>query len=114
MNSFASWSFHEQRAGNVYGTVRGIRVVTTSTAPHIAKQRNLQPLLLEVVRQMMQNLETSPREWGDPYRNFRALQTVRYGKTIMAAGLRITHVVHDTEPIVWITSIRPLFGSPFT
>ena len=80
----------------------------------IAKQRNLQPLLLEVVRQMMQNLETSPREWGDPYRNFRALQTVRYGKTIMAAGLRITYVVHDTEPIVWITSIRPLFGSPFT
>ena len=70
---------------------------------HLAVQRKLQPLLLEVVRQMIVNLETTPREWGDPYINYRALKAVGYGKTIAAAGLRIGYAVHDTERIVWIS-----------
>jgi hypothetical protein len=55
----------------------------------IAQERKLEPLLQEVFVQMMANLETRPREWGDPYRNYRSLNAVGYGKTILEAGLRI-------------------------
>ena len=80
----------------------------------VAEQRNLVPVLLEVMSQVIENLEKNPREWGDPYNNYPALGAVGYGKTILSAGLRIGYAVHDTERIVWITSFRPLFGSPFT
>ena len=79
----------------------------------IAEQRNLQPLLVEVLRQVLEHLETNPREWGDPFVNYRAYHAVAYGKTIAAAGLRIAYAIHDSKPLVWITALRPLFGSPF-
>jgi hypothetical protein len=61
----------------------------------------------------MQNLETCPREWGDPYHNYRELQAVGYGKTIPSAELRIEYAVHVSEPLVWLSEVRPLSGSPF-
>lgn len=79
----------------------------------IAEQRNLEPVLFEVMSQVIENLESNPREWGDPYNNYRALCAVGYGKTISSAGLRIGYAVHDTELLVWINSVRTLFGSPF-
>jgi hypothetical protein len=62
---------------------------------------------------MMENLETQPKEWGDPYINYRGLNAIAYGKTILPAQLRIEYTVHNSEPIVWISAIIPLPESPF-
>jgi hypothetical protein len=79
----------------------------------IAEQRGLQSLLTDLLRQVSDNLQSQPRDWGDPYTNYRVLKAVGYGKTILPVRLRVEYVVHDTEQIVWIRSLRPLFGSPF-
>lgn len=78
-----------------------------------AEQRGLRPLLLEVLRQVIENLEARPREWGDPYIYYRALNAVGYGRTILPARLRVGYAVHDTEPLIWISAVVPLPGSPF-
>ena len=78
----------------------------------LAESRDLQSLLLEVIREMSDRLRRDPREWGDPYRNYRGLHAVGYGRTIQEAGIRIEYAVHDTESIVWVFSIRALPGSP--
>jgi len=78
-----------------------------------AEQRGLRPLLLEVLRHLMENLETRPRDWGDPYINYHTLNAVGYGRTIVRAGLRVGYAVHETEPVVWVTAVKVLFGSPF-
>ena len=78
-----------------------------------AERHDLRMLLTESLRQIIENLETQPREWGDPYFNFRALDAVAYGKTIAYADLRIVYAVHNTEPLVWLSVVRPLPESPF-
>ena len=79
-----------------------------------AERRALRPLLAEVFRLLVENLETQPRDWGDPYHNYRDLNAVGYGKTITPGGLRVEYAVHDTRPHVWLTRVRPLSGSPFS
>jgi hypothetical protein len=69
--------------------------------------------MIEVIRKIKENLESRPREWGDPYTNYRGLKAVGYGRTILPARLRIEYTVHEVEPLVWISSIKPLPGSPF-
>jgi hypothetical protein len=36
----------------------------------MAEQRDLRTLLIEVLRQIAEHLETHPRDWGDPYINY--------------------------------------------
>ena len=79
----------------------------------LAQQRGLRPLLISALRQIRENLEFRPRDWGDPYVNYRGLDAVGYGRTIIPAGLRLEYVVHNTEPRVWMHAVRPLPGSPF-
>ena len=79
-----------------------------------ASERGLRPLLREVVHQMIERLETEPRDWCDPYNNYHSLNAVGYGRTIVEAGIRVGYAVHDTVPVVWITSVIPLVDSPFT
>jgi hypothetical protein len=79
----------------------------------IAQQRGLRTLLIEVLRQTLENLETRPRDWGDPYINYRGLNAVGYGRTILPAQLRVEYAVHNTEPLVWLSALIPLPGSPF-
>jgi hypothetical protein len=79
----------------------------------IADQRGLRALLLGALREMRERLQSNPREWGDPYKNYPSLNAVRYGRTILPAQLRVSYSVHDTERIVWISSLRALHDSPF-
>ncbi len=78
-----------------------------------AEQLDLRGLLIEVLREMMENLETRPREWGDPYINYRNLNAVGYGCTLNTARLRIAYAVHNMEPLVWLSRVTPLTDSPF-
>lgn len=78
-----------------------------------ARQRGLRTLLAEALREIVEHLQTRPREWGDPYTNYRGLNAVGYEQTILPAGLRVKYAVHETEPVVWLSMIRPLSGSPF-
>jgi hypothetical protein len=79
----------------------------------IAEDRGLRRLLAEVLQDILENLETQPRDWGDPYVNYRALNAVGYGRSIQSPGIRVEYTVHDSEANVWITSITALSGSPF-
>jgi hypothetical protein len=79
----------------------------------LADRFGLRRILSQVVRELLENLETQPREWGDPYSNFPALSAVGYGKTMTPTRLRITYSVHNTERLVWVSGIRALEGSPF-
>lgn len=78
-----------------------------------AEEVGLRELYLDVLRLILECLETQPREWGDPYENYRGLNAVRYGRTVLPANIRVKYTVHNTEPLVWITSIVALPGSPF-
>jgi hypothetical protein len=79
-----------------------------------AERHDLRTLLAETLRSIIENLETQPREWGDPYFNYRALNAVAYGKTIAFADLRVVYAVHATELLVWLSVVRPLPTSPFS
>lgn len=50
--------FTVQLAGQALAEVEGLAA--------IAAERGLRPVLAEILRVMMVNLETQPREWGDP------------------------------------------------
>jgi hypothetical protein len=79
----------------------------------LAESRGLRTLLVEVLRQMSENLKHHPREWGDPYRNYRGLDAVAYEKTILPARIRVKYAVHNSKPLVWVSALVPLAGSPF-
>ena len=78
-----------------------------------AEQRQVRALMIDVGRQMLDQLRTRPREWGDPYSNYRGLNAVGYGRTTIEAGIRVEYAVHDAERLVWISALRALPGSPF-
>jgi hypothetical protein len=79
----------------------------------LADRFELRRMLSQVVREIPENLERQPQEWGDPYSNFPALNAIGYGKTMTPTRLRITYSVHNTERLVWASGIRALEGSPF-
>lgn len=79
----------------------------------IAANRGLRPVFAEILRMMMANLETQPREWGDPYNNYPTLNAVSYERTVLPALVRVGYAVHNTEPLVWISTLRTIMGSPF-
>lgn len=78
-----------------------------------AEQRGLRTLLIEVLREVFENLETRPRDWGDPYKNYRGLKAVGYGRTLFPTWIHVEYAVHETEPLVWLSGIRSLSDSPF-
>lgn len=79
----------------------------------LAETRGLRTLLIEVLRQITENLKHHPRAWGDPYRNYLGLDTVVYEKTILPARIRVKYAVHNTKPFVWVSALVPLPGSLF-
>ncbi len=79
----------------------------------VAEQRGLRELLKEVLNEILIHLETHPFEWGDPYTNYRGLNAVGYEVTLGTSSLRIAYAVHNTQPVVWVSRIIPLSGSPF-
>src|SRR5262249_9185604 len=70
-----------------------------------AEQLGLGELLATVYAQIIQTLETRPREWGDPYTNYRGLNATGYGATLLPAGIRVEYAVHNTNPFVWISKL---------
>ena|SRR6266540_4243043 len=78
-----------------------------------AEQRDLRELLSAVFRHVIQTLETSPREWGDPFRNYHGLNATGYQRAILPARLWIEYAVHNVDPVVWISRLIALEGSLF-
>ncbi|MBP3957757.1 hypothetical protein J8F10_21100 [Gemmata sp. G18] len=78
-----------------------------------AEQLDLRALLAAVYWQIIQSLETRPREWGDPFHNYRALDATSYSRAILPAGISVEYAVHNTKPLVWISKLIVLEGSPF-
>jgi hypothetical protein len=65
-----------------------------------AEQLALRDLLASVYRQIIEELETRPREWGDPFHNYRGLNATAYQRAILPAGLcRIRRSQHRSSRV---------------
>lgn len=78
-----------------------------------AERLGLQELLAVVYRHVIDTLETRPREWGDPDRDYHGLDATGYHKALLPAGLWVEYAVHNTEPLVWVSKLIILEGSSF-
>jgi hypothetical protein len=78
-----------------------------------AERLDLRGLLADVYRNIIQALETRPRDWGDPFLNYRGLNATGYQRGIFPAGLWLEYAVHNTDAVVWISKLVVLEGSPF-
>lgn len=78
-----------------------------------AEQLGLEELLAATYGQIIQTLETWPREWGDPSHNYRGLNATAYQRAIAPAGICVVYAVHNAEPVVWIYQLVVLEDSPF-
>ncbi len=78
-----------------------------------AELLDLRELLATVYRQIIETLQTRPREWGDPAHNYRGLDATGYQRAILPAGLWVEYAVHNTDSVVWISKIIVLEDSPF-
>jgi hypothetical protein len=63
-------------------------------------------LLAETRRQ----LESRPREWGDPNYRFHGLGAVSYLR--VEGWFRIVYAVDETRPVVFLREVEPLPGHP--
>ncbi len=78
-----------------------------------AEQLGLRDALALAYRLIIGTLKTRPREWGDPFRNYRGLNTTAYQHAVTPAGICVVYAVHNVEPVVWIYQLVVLKGSPF-
>ena len=78
-----------------------------------AESLDLRDWLNAVYRQIIETLRASPREWGDPIRNYRGLNATGYKRAILSAGLWVEYAVHNTDALVWISKVIVLEDSPF-
>jgi hypothetical protein len=79
----------------------------------VAEERGPQAVLLDILREVRDEVQRHPREWGDPYTNLRALNVVRYGRPLLPSAIRVEYAVHNEKPFVWLSAIWALPGSPF-
>jgi hypothetical protein len=78
-----------------------------------AELLDLRELLTAVYGHIIETLETRPREWSDPFHNYRGLNATGYQRAILPARLWIEYAVHNTDPVVWISKLIVLEDSPF-
>lgn len=78
-----------------------------------AEQLDLPEVLAAAFRQIFEELETRPREWGDPSHNYRALDATGYQRAVLPAGLWVEYAVHNSDPLVWVSKVVVLEDSPF-
>src|SRR5262245_12413785 len=55
-------------------------------------------------------LERSPREWGDPLNNLPAMKLKMYRG--IHAKLSVTYGVHERIPIVFVSKVKPILNHP--
>lgn len=67
-------------------------------------------MFAKTLREVRRQLETRPREWGDPEYQFHGLGAVSYLR--VEGWFRVVYAVHESEPIVFLREIEPLPGNP--
>jgi len=55
-------------------------------------------------------LQVHPTAWGDPLKVLHGLRMVKYRRLIHR--LVVHYAVHLDHPLVWLTSVEPVRGSP--
>jgi len=63
-----------------------------------------------VLTSIRHQLETNPRNWGDPNFRFHGLDLVSYLR--VEEKLRVVYAVHETNPVVFLRELEPLPGHP--
>lgn len=62
------------------------------------------------LRRITDRLETDPRVYGDPLYPLRSLKLLIH--RLIVDRVEVLYGVHETEPQVFIQSVRPRFGHP--
>jgi hypothetical protein len=75
-----------------------------------ATARGLRADAVRAFTRIFDYLTLAPRDWGDPVRQYRGLQLTEYRGQHWR--LRCRYSVHDRVPIVFLTQIVPIKGSP--
>jgi hypothetical protein len=64
----------------------------------------------DAVADVLEQLRTRPREWGEPFRNLRGFQMT--ARLAVHRQLRIVFSVHERVPLVVLWSLDPVSGHP--
>jgi hypothetical protein len=70
----------------------------------------LGPLFAKTLREIRRQLETHPREWGDPSYRFHGLGAVSYLR--VEGWFRVVYAVDESQPVVFLREVEPLPGNP--
>lgn len=75
-----------------------------------AASSGLGRLFAKFLTEVRRQLETRPREWGDPNYRFHGLGAVSYLR--VEGWFRIVYAVDETRPAVFLREVEPLPGHP--
>jgi hypothetical protein len=62
------------------------------------------------IDEIMEELRTRPRDWGEPFRNLSGFQMT--ARLAVHRKLRVVFSVHDRIPLVVLWSLSPTTGHP--
>lgn len=75
-----------------------------------AAERGIAGRFWSAVDEIMENLRTRPREWGEPFSKLRGFQMT--ARLMVYRQLRVVFSVHDRVPLVILWSLSPTTGHP--
>ena len=77
-----------------------------------AIENGLGNVFADLLTEIRHQLETRPREWGDPNFRFHGLKAVSHMR--LQDGFRIRYAVHESIPVVFLLDIEPMGSHPST
>jgi hypothetical protein len=75
-----------------------------------AMAAGLGPLFARTLTEMRRQLESRPREWGDPNYRFHGLGAISYLR--VEGWFRVVYAVDESQPVVFLREVEPLPGNP--
>lgn len=64
----------------------------------------------QVLSDIRENLQSRPREWGDPNYRYHGLRGTSYLR--LHERFRVIYLVDDQQPVVILCDVQPLFDLP--
>ena len=75
-----------------------------------AMSAGLGMLFAKTLREIRRQLQTRPREWGDPEYRFHAVGAISYLR--VEGWFRVVYAVDESQPVVFLREVEPLPGNP--
>ncbi len=75
-----------------------------------AKDRGMGHELATALREIVENLSTTPTSWGDPQVHFRHAKLRLYQR--IWKRILVIYAVHEEQPVVFVKECKPVLGHP--